>query len=154
MATWQYTLAVVPKENLSCVAIGRKIESEEEYEKLLPWQASFFKFASDKLTIHFGNSSTLGQVTLWGKSDETCAKLIKREDETFEIILRLDLRSLKKHDLLFLIEFMEKTGCCCIDESRILMDADLDSLKAHIKQSKAFSFLNNPELFLNGISKV
>lgn len=122
MAIWQYTFIVIPKEDLSKLKSGSRIDINDynnfEFWKEANYKTSFFRPLTDILPRQI---SWHKDILLFGSEDSNCVKLIMESDQVVEVEIRLDFRSNYSLLLNNLIEF-------CLYNSLSLLDEELNEI--------------------------
>lgn len=142
MAVWQVNFLIVPESvidgNSEDHWIGHSVieESIQEISKCLEEGTSWSK-----------------DIRIFGKGDETCLELIYNEGILCEILVRIDLRELKKEVLESLLCFAERNHARLITESRDIIEQKMDIVIAEMKKSNAYRFVTDPYGFLDNLEK-
>ncbi|MDE6470104.1 MAG: hypothetical protein K2L19_03685, partial [Eubacterium sp.] len=96
MAIWQFQCNIIPKRNNYNKLSRDEIISWRDIQSK-PYKIDFLDY----------KESWSKNITQYGNIDETCIELISFNGEVEEINCRLDLRSLTKHKLSQIVEYVE-----------------------------------------------
>lgn len=169
MAVYQYYLAVVPKQGIEkkCDSIPTEIvvstetgyfESDAEiYWKEVEMKADEIVTEMDLIVdrANWGNDKTSINWKTYSKEVDNDASIYL--DEEFltirEFSFRADLREKNLKFLKNMIELGVKNEWLFFDRKGKLMKPDFEEIKNSIRNSNAYSFLEDPIKFLENIDK-
>lgn len=138
MAVWQFQCNIIPlRQNIE------KISRDE----MITWK----DISHPVIHIDFleRKKSWSTDIVQYGKLDETCIEFFYDEDKLEEIDCRLDLRTLTKHSLLQIVEYVQSIGACFLVENKVYLP-QLEIMIEVIKQSEANQYCKNPlEYFIS-----
>ncbi|XHR97340.1 hypothetical protein ACFJIV_12185 [Mucilaginibacter sp. UC70_90] len=138
MAIWQYTIEMIPKEDLDI--IGDNIGTEA-YNKFNFWQAGG-GYTSEYFTpitklLPMGESWSKN-IKLYGNEDSTCIKLIVENNKIAEVIIRLDFRNDYSKLLSEIVEFCSFNSLLLLDEEQNILPLNETGIGYQIKSSPQY----------------
>lgn len=151
MAIWQYTLYLIPEQKLSevfsntPVQINSDVWNETDWWKDYALSANFNQQIS--LFLPEGNSWN-AQTKVWGKTDETEISVHYENNKVDEVTIKLDLRSITSPLVEKICQTAQMCNCLMLTENLKIIRPDKRLLVESIKTSNGFSFVSNPEAYL------
>lgn len=152
MALWQYAIRIVPKGVLMTWkgAVPVQLSAGEFTElpsfELTTLKRELFYLIESQFAKRAGSRDDIIQ---WGQADETDFCLSYEDHNLADLLVRLDIRTIKKEN----IELICKIGCLLeaviITENGYVLEPFERNLIDAIKSSKAFRFVSNPRGFFD-----
>ena len=156
MAIWQFTIALIPVawSNQPSNTI-ESLFSEDGYETAKCWAGHQPK--SDWCTAITSflpkGKSWNNDLLLWGDDETTDVQAWYSDNVLESINVRIDLRGEVQPILEKLVKLTEDLECILFwPEGRMFLQPRILDLKRAIVQSRPYSFVKNPEAFLQGIN--
>lgn len=138
MAIWQFQCFIVPLIRNTDKLRGDEKISWKNVEKPLIYP-DFLE----------GGKSWSTDIVQYGNIDKTCIEFIYDKDTLEEINCRMDLRTLTKHNLTRIVEYVQSIEACFLVNDKICLP-ELEMVISFMKQSKANQYCKNPlEYFKN-----
>lgn len=139
LAIWQFQCFIVPFiKNADKLRRGEKI-SWKNVEKPLIYP-DFLECGESWST----------DIVQYGNIDETCIEFIYDKGTLEEINCRLDLRTLTKHNLVRIVEYVQSIKACFLIDDEICLP-DLELIISFMKQSKANQYCKSPLEYIKNI---
>jgi hypothetical protein len=146
MAIWQCSFLLAPDTERECDpgALVAKLENGMFWESAQP-DEEIGRTAEKVL----GKSPTWSaEVDIWGDESSTCLKMIREGEKIVEIILRVDLRSVRKVDLMRLLDGFRQAHVVLIDEDGRRCEPTIQAVCAAMEASAAWRYVQDPRVFL------
>lgn len=140
MAIWQFQCNIIPKRNNY---------DELSRDEIISWRGVQYK--AYKIDFLDYKKSWSKNITQYGNIDGTCIELIFFNGKVDEINCRLDLRSLTKHKLTQIVEYVENIQAVFFIENNIY-PPDINIIVEVIKKSDANRFCRKPVEYLKNIN--
>lgn len=141
MAVWQLQCNIIPlRENIDKLSQDEMISWKDISNPLI--DIDFLKY----------EKSWSKNIVQYGNIDETCIEFIYDKDKLEEIECRLDLRTLTRHMLTQIVEYVQNIEACFLIEDKIC-PPKLESMIPLMKQSKANQYCINPIEYFSSIGK-
>ncbi|XXY54983.1 hypothetical protein WME91_28010 [Sorangium sp. So ce269] len=150
MAIWQCSFLLVPSTGLGRDAgvLLERIERGDLWAHAQPDEA-IERAASDVL----GRSPSWSpEVDIWGHDDATCLTMIREGGRVVEVLLRVDLRSVQRAELVRLLDGLRRARVLLIDEARQLHEPTFPAVLHALKMSKAWRYVQDPRAFIASLS--
>ncbi|MDE7446195.1 MAG: hypothetical protein K2N15_10935 [Lachnospiraceae bacterium] len=142
MAVWQFQCNIIPlRENID------KLSRDE----MISWKDISQPITSPDFLEREKSWST--DIVQFGNIDETCIEFIYDKDKLEEINCRLDLRTLTKHDLIQIIDYVKSIGACFLVDDKIY-PSKLESMIPIMKQSKANQYCKSPLEYFKSFNQI
>jgi hypothetical protein len=152
MATWQFDFHFVPASDIRqhFRAVPVTI-SAEEYDRL-KWWADFV--ADDALESSLSTllpraRSWHERTRTWGEEEGDRVDVTRDDGGIVDVYVRLDVRNLSFNFLNQLVELARRLDLLFLTEDRDLLRPSDKELLGAIRRSPAFSFVADPEAFLD-----
>ena len=88
-------------------------------------------------------------LAVWGDIDGSCVTILREGEDCLEVNARFDLRTISREIAAAVLDFARELDCWFVTEDRRVIAAEFGDLIAAIRTSKAYSFLEDPDAFLN-----
>ena len=142
MAVWQFQCNIIPlRENID------KLSRDE----MISWKDISQPITSPDFLEREKSWST--DIVQCGNIDETCIEFIYDKDKLEEINCRLDLRTLTKHDLIQIIDYVKSIGACFFVNDEIY-PSKLESMIPIVKQSRANQYCKSPLEYFKSFNQI
>lgn len=157
MATWQYSIHLVSREELlqDRSKLPKSI-TEDERERLIGWQASTnLKVVDEIISKYLEKKKSWSEaIEQWGEEESHCIQIYHEDGAFPEISIRLDLRSLNRDFLNSVIKLAEVLKASLLDDEGNVFEPNISNLKSKICSSDAFKFVKDPKAFLVELTEV
>ena len=142
MAIWQIDFMIVPSKNATMDA---------NLEDFFLWNNELLEDFKRNIKKSWSPEESWSKnIEQYGKLDETCMELMGDEKNMVEISVRLDLRSLSKAELKFILsETKAIDGIIFYNEQ--VYEADLAIALDLLRNSPAAQFCENPKEFFKNL---
>lgn len=142
LAIWQFQCYIVPlKKDVDKLRDGEAISwRNEEKPQIYP----------DFLECEKSWSTEIVQ---YGNIDKTCIEFIYDKGKLEEINCRLDLRTLTKHNLVRIVEYVQSIEACFLVNDKICLP-ELKMIISFMKQSKAYQYCKSPLEYFKDIDQM
>ncbi|XYH97309.1 hypothetical protein ACMHYB_57725 [Sorangium sp. So ce1128] len=150
MAIWQCSFLLVPSTELSGDAelLLERMESGDLWAHAQPDEA-IEQAATDVL----GRSPSWSpEVDIWGCEDSTCLTMVREGNRVVEVLLRVDLRSVQRADLVRLLDGFRRARVVLIDEAKQLHEPALPAVLHALRMSTAWKYARDPRAFIASLS--
>lgn len=156
MATWQYTIELIPREKL--VDLFRAVPpsiSEHTYGVTEWWSNQQPSDDYETLLTSFVSprSSWSEEVKCWGEEDGNRINVVLEGECVVEVSVRFDLRNLDDAFSRNVVNFAQRNGCVFLGESMELIEPFVDDLKSKLVSSGAARFVRDSTLYLEEIKR-
>ena len=141
LAIWQFQCFIVPLIKNADKLRGDEIISRNNVEKPLIYP--------DFLECRKSCSADIVQ---YGNVDETCIEIIYYKGKLEEINCRLDLRTLTKHNLAQIVEYVQRIEACFLVNDEICLP-ELEMIISSMEQSKANQYCKSPLEYFKDIDQ-
>jgi hypothetical protein len=155
MALWQTNMTLVPSSLLlqHGVRLGATITDAdlelETWDKSYPPESVIERLA-ERLPKGKSWSENLA---VWGDLDGSCVTILREGGVCVEVNARFDLRTVSREIAAAVLDFARELGCWFVTEDRRVIAAEFSDLSAAIRTSKAYTFLENPNAFLDELGR-
>ena len=141
MATWQFTLAVIPR--------GFRGNIDQ------PWQeVNIDEKDINHLTRLFPPSkSWSSNLKIFGIEDGTCISVWSENGKPMSIIVRLDMRTVQPEDIDNILKFVNSIKGVFQDEDGHQIEPEQQTLLVAMKTSRAQLFVKNPSEFFSSLQQ-
>ncbi|WP_437755253.1 hypothetical protein [Sorangium sp. So ce1389] len=150
MAIWQCSFLLVPSTELGrdAALLLERMESGDLWAHAQPDEA-IERAATDVL----GRSPSWSpEVDIWGHDDTTCLTMIREGGRVVEVLLRIDLRSVQRADLVRLLDGLRRAGVLLVDETKQLHEPTLPAVLHALKMSRAWRYVEDPRAYIASLS--
>lgn len=132
MAAWQFYCNII--SSAKSIDVLR-------YDEMISWNG----IPQPKGNIDFleCKKSWAKNVVQYGNIDETCIEFIYEENSLDEIRCRLDLRTLTKHMLAEIVDYVQSIGACFLVDGNIY-PPKTEAMVAVMKLSETYQYCKNP----------
>ncbi|MCP9494193.1 MAG: hypothetical protein MSG64_07040 [Pyrinomonadaceae bacterium MAG19_C2-C3] len=152
MAIWQYDLHLIPRKAIEDLfstvppSLARKTFDEvawwKNYQPVFDYESEIGSFLSPR---EFWSD----EAKAWGEEDGTSIEVWFEQKLVTDIYVRINVASLDVNVLEKLTGLTARCEALFLTADLEVIEPDLQNLTAHIKQSNAFRFVENPEQFLS-----
>lgn len=140
MAVWQFQCNIIPvKENIDKLSYDEKISWKDISQP------------ETELDFLECKKSWSTNIVQYGNIDETCIEFIYDGDKLEVINCRLDLRTLSKHNLIEIVDYVKCIGACFLIGDKIC-PPELESIISIMKQSEANKYRKNPVEYIESLN--
>ena len=144
MALWQFDFYVIPND--------KKVEDLNNNEFYL-WKNHKIDISTEEFfngTLE-KKKSWSKKIEQYGDNDGTCIQIFERDNNSFEIRCRLDLRTLTLEELEKILEYIFLISGNVFYEEKIF-PPQLSIVKELLKKSNALKFCVNPKQYFENLS--
>jgi len=157
MATWQFSVVFIPSSWAEANSYNSSLLYDEDgYDTECAWKdkqpdSSFIKVLSEILPA---SKSWHDDLLTWGDTKEHDIQVWYEEKKIDGIHIRIDLNKDLNEIIIKVVKAAKTLGCSLFfPEFKKIVEANEFELKSALKKSNAAKFVNNPQEFLNEISK-
>lgn len=147
MATWQYTIELIPCAKLVslCGRVPQDLR-EDSYESVEWWSDHQPPSNYEALVASFISMcpSWSTDVKCWGAEDSNVIKAVLDDQRVIEVVVRVDLRKLDDKFLQHVVDFAVHCRCVLLTEDMKLVEPDVNKLKLKLMDSNAARFVEDP----------
>jgi len=132
MAIWQFSFYLTDNSDSDQVqVINVQEESLKNISNIFPLGESWHK-----------------DLVVYGNNDKTCIILSYENNILQEVLIKIDLRSATKNELIMIVEFIKANNLKIVCDTMIY-EPTIKKIIELIKKSNAYKFCENPQEFLN-----
>ena len=156
MAIWQFSFNMIPKGNLGGLGDDLPLSLDKKIvDELIDWHGYNIKKESVvKLSRKLPQAKSWSDdIKQFGALDKTCVEFFYEDNHLRDVLIRLDLRDISKSLVDLIIDFIVENNSLIVTSDGTLIRASFYELAEQIKCSQAYSFLENPEMFLRALDE-
>lgn len=156
MATWQFTVHLIPRTKL--VQLFSEIPDfldREIFDSINWWDEKDISQHYDSEIGSFLNESQSWSesIKIWGQEDSDHLSVLFDNGRVVEVEVRIDVRALNLVFVENVCSFARLCDCLLLTEGMALVEPEVDLLLHQIGKSNAFSFVSDPVEFLDKLRK-
>lgn len=154
MAAWQFDLYLAPKARMIAefgeipTSVGPIRAHEAEWWKGVELPTSFEQFTKEVFPEREYRAPTMRE---WGNTASDCLRLTIDEGKPDDLFARIDVRRRNSHFVEKLIVFASRHECVFVIPDGTVLRPEVGILLQEIRQSRAASFVKNPEQYLDDL---
>lgn len=141
LAVWQFHCYIISL---------KKISDKLCHDKMISWKDIENPLINPDFLERQKSWST--DIVQYGNIDRTCIEFIYDKDKLEEISCRLDLRTLTRHDLIQIVEYVQSIGACFLVNDRVYLP-ELEIMVPLIKRSNANLYCKSPPEYFKSIDQ-
>jgi len=152
MATWQFTLHLIPRTSLALLfpagipdSLGPEIFVSTEW-----WTAPLWQDYESQISSFLKEGKSWSEsIRMWGDEDSDRLNLIFDNGHIAEVEFRIDVGKLDLRFVENICTFAKLCDCLLLTEEFALIEPDVELLRHQIGNSNAWGFVSDPAEFLN-----
>ncbi|MCX6129841.1 MAG: hypothetical protein NTX25_12380 [Proteobacteria bacterium] len=151
MATWQYTVHLLPVEYVKSNA-GINSDFIDNFPG---WEGVTLSMLSENLNQMFGSVEVLPGFRFFGNSDKYCVSILLGSDDNTvqEISARYDLRSPIHSQIESIFEFARSLNAVLVTEDfKVVAPNDFEAIRNALRASNASKFVADPSAYFEALS--
>jgi hypothetical protein len=152
MAVWQYDMHLIPRERVMSMFYSLPARLEPELWESVDWWRDSEVGAACVAILDAAfprYESWDASASTWGSDNGDHIAIRKGDEQTTSVFLRIDVLRLTHEVLASVVRFASCCDCVVLTEDLRLLEPDLETLSAAIRQSPAFRFVQDPQRLLS-----